>query len=260
MGVRSRIVGDALKKGEPVSANVLTWTASIQNTPKTAEEELEAINIDVANLQVAAAKLKSPAMTAFAFASRLLAKAIELDQRLVAWKATIPDKWVPIYIWDPETVPQSIRNAGFYGDHCTIHQSIWTADTFNIQCCSRIKVGLVILACLEIVDDPTGNFTRMETHINLQDLADTICASVPFYLGDRVDIRRIDDKSIQYPHTRDHPTPDVHYIAAAAYGGMFLMKRFVELLKIGPFLPAGQIKWILGQMGRIKNIYLARST
>ncbi|KAL8846301.1 MAG: hypothetical protein Q9221_008599 [Calogaya cf. arnoldii] len=257
MGVRSRIVGDALGKGEPVSANVLTWTASIQNTPKTAEDELEAINIEVANLQVAAAELGSPRMAASA--SGLLAKAIELDHRLVAWTTTIPDEWAPIHIWDLETVPQSIRNAGFYGDHWTIHQSIWTADTLNIQCCSCIKVGLVILACLEHVNDLTADLTRMETHINLQEIADTVCASVSFYLGDRVELRRIDDKTIQYPHTGDRPTPDEHYITAAAYGGMLLMKRMVELLKIGLFLRAGQIQWILGQMGRIKKIYLAIS-
>ncbi|KAL9040453.1 MAG: hypothetical protein Q9180_001900 [Flavoplaca navasiana] len=258
MGVRSRIVGDALKKGEPISTNVLTWTPATQNTPKTAEIELEVINIKVANLQVSAAQLKIPGMAALA--PGLMAKAIQLDEQLLAWTATIPDEWVPTYIWDLESIPQTVRQAGFYGDHCTIHQSIWTAETLNVHCISRITVGLVVLSCLEHVQDATKDITRMGILTTLQNLADTICASVPFYLGDRFEARRIDDKSIQYPHARDNPTPDGHYITAAAYGGMFLMKKLAELLKLAPFLRPGQIPWILGQMGRVRKIYEARPT
>ncbi|KAI4285958.1 MAG: hypothetical protein L6R38_000251 [Xanthoria sp. 2 TBL-2021] len=258
MGVRSRIVNDALKKGEAVSTNVLTWAPIIQNTPRTAEIELEATNIEVATLQVSATELKNPGMAVLA--SGLLAKAVELDQRLVAWTSTMPNEWIPTFIWDLDTVPKTIRDAGFYGDHCTIYQSMWTADTLNIHCCSRITVALVILACLEHVNDPTTDISQMQTRTTIQSLADAICASVPFYLGDRIHIHRIDDKNIQYPRTRGNPTPDEHYVTAAAYGGMFLMKRFVELLKLAPYLRPGQFPWILGQMGRVKKIYLARPT
>ncbi|KAL8911469.1 MAG: hypothetical protein Q9171_003367 [Xanthocarpia ochracea] len=258
MGVRCRVVGAALEKGESVSTNVLKWTPVIRNNPQIIEVELEAINIEVANLQCSGAQLKSPGMAALALG--LLAKAMELDKRLDAWTATIPDEWVPTYIWDLETIPSSIREAGFYRDHCTVHQSIWTADTLNVHCISRITVGLVILACLEHLQDPITDTTRMETLDTLQTLADTVCASVPFHLGDRVEVRRIDDKNIQYPHTKDNPTPDEHYVTAAAYGGMFVTKRFVELLKLAPLLRPGQLPWILGQMERVKKIYQARPT
>lgn len=258
LGVRSRIVGDALKKGEPVSTNVLSWTTSTQNSPRTPELELEAINVEVANLQVAALGLNSSSPGMAALASQLLASAKELDQRLVSWTATMPEKWVPYCILDLETIPPSVRDAGLYQNHCTIHRSIWTADTLNGHCCSRIKTGLVTLACLEHVDDPAADITRLNTRTTIQDLADTICASVAYHLGDRTEPRRIDDKDIQYPQIRDIPTPEEHYVTAAAYGGMFLMKRFVELLALGPLLRAGQQQWILGQMGRIKKIYLAR--
>ncbi|KAI4274349.1 MAG: hypothetical protein LQ337_004004 [Flavoplaca oasis] len=258
MAVRSRIVDDALKNGEPIPTNVLTWTPVIQNTSRTAEIELEAINIEVANLQVSAVQLKTPRTAALV--PGLLAKAIELDRRLIAWTATIPDEWVPTHIWDLENIPHSIREAGFYGNHCTVHRSIWTADTLNLQCISRITVGLVILTCLEHVKDPATDITRMETLTILQSLADTVCASIPFHLGDRTEGRRIDDKNIQYPQIGDNLTPDEHYVTAAAFGGIFLMHRFVELLKVAPLLRPGQLPWILGQMGRIQKIYMARPT
>ncbi|KAL8869038.1 MAG: hypothetical protein Q9174_004572 [Haloplaca sp. 1 TL-2023] len=255
LGVRSRIIGDALKKREPVSSTVLAWTASIQDTPKSADLELESIILEVANLQVLATDLKNP--SAAALAPALLAKATELDQRLLAWLATIPDAWLPTYIYDLNTIPQSIKAAGFYGNHCTIHQSIWTAETLNIHCVSRITIGLVILACLDYTTNiEIPNSTHTETLTTLQNLADTICASVPFYLGDRIGLKRIDDKSILYPHLPGVPTPDEHYITAAAYGGMFLMKRFAEVLKLAPYLRVGQVPWAVGQMQRVKGIYL----
>ncbi|KAL8887393.1 MAG: hypothetical protein Q9215_005030 [Flavoplaca cf. flavocitrina] len=255
LAVRSRIVEDALKNGESIPTNVLTWTPVIQNTPRTAEIELGAINMEVANLQVSAVQLKTPRTAALV--PGLLAKAIELDRRLIAWTATIPDEWVPTHIWDLESIPHSIREAGFYGNHCTVHRSIWTADTLNLHCTSRITVGLVILTCLEHVQDSVMDITWMETLTILQSLADTVCASIPFHLGDRTEVRRIDDKNIQYPQIGENLTPDEHYVAAAAFGGIFLMHRFVELLKLAPFLRPGQLPWILGQMGRIKKIYMS---
>ncbi|KAI4283328.1 MAG: hypothetical protein L6R38_002243 [Xanthoria sp. 2 TBL-2021] len=258
LGVRSRIVGDALRKGEHVSLNVLTWTTSIQSSPRTPELDLEAINIEVANLQVSALGLKADSAGVATLGSELLNKANELDERLVAWAATLPEEWIPHCIMDSETLPRSIRDAGLYQDHCTVHKSIWTADALNIYCCSRIKIKLVTLACLEYVTQWVADSTRTNARVTLQDLADTVCASVPFYLGDRVEVRRIDDRSVEYPQPGNSATPDEHYVAAAAYGGMFLMKRLVELLKLGPHLRAGQQQWILGQMGRIKNIYLAK--
>ncbi|KAI4091892.1 MAG: hypothetical protein LQ348_002536 [Seirophora lacunosa] len=249
LGVRSRIVGDALNKKESVSPNLLTWTTSTQGSPRTPEIELEAIILEVANLQVSALGLTAD------FALELLGKADALDQRLVAWFAIMPDEWVPSCIWGPKSIPRSIREAGLYQNHCTIHKSIWTADTLNVHSCSRIKTRQVILACLEHLNDPVGHMTRINALATIQDLADTICASVPYHLGDRVEIRRIDDKSVQYPCTGDNATPDAHYITAAAYGGMFLTKRLVELLKLGPLLRPGQQQWILGQMGRIRKIY-----
>ncbi|KAL8665984.1 MAG: hypothetical protein Q9168_007579 [Polycauliona sp. 1 TL-2023] len=260
LGVRSRIVGDALKKREPISANVLNWTTSTQNSLRTPEMELEEINVEVANLQVFALELEKQFMGMAASAPDLLAKANELDETLVSWEANLPDDWVPTCIWDPEAIPPSVRNAGLYQDHCTIHKDMWTADSLNVYCCSRIKTGLVMIKCLEHENDPAANITRINTQNTLQALADTICASVPYHLGDRAEIRRIDDKSVRYPEVKSIATPDAHYIAAAAYGGMFLMKRLVDLLKLGPYLRAGQLPWILGQMGRIKKIYSSRPT
>ncbi|KAL8943676.1 MAG: hypothetical protein Q9211_000911 [Gyalolechia sp. 1 TL-2023] len=258
LAVRSRIVGDALNKGESVPINVLTWATSTQTSPRTPEIELEAINVELANLQVSASGLQTYSPETAPSASKLLAQAIELDQRLVGWTATIPDEWIPTCIWDD--IPWSVHDAGLYQNHCTIHHSIWTAETLNGHCCSRIKLQLVTLACLDHLILPMSEIMRVNAHTAIQDSADAICASVPYHLGDRIEPRRIDDKTVQYPRIGERATPDEHYLTAAAYGGMFLTKRFMELLKLGPILRAGQQQWILGQVERIKSIYLAKPT
>ncbi|KAL8655302.1 MAG: hypothetical protein Q9210_000970 [Variospora velana] len=255
LGVRSRLVGDALNKKEPVPSNVLTWATNTQSSPRTPDIELEAINVEVANLQVSALGLTADTEGLNVSALELLGKAKELDIRLVAWTTIMPDEWAPTIIRDPETIPRSVRDAGLYQNHCSIHKSVWTADTLNMHCTSRIKTRLVTLACLEHLNDPVFDMTRANALTSIQDLADTICASVPYHLGDRVEPRRIDDRRVQYPCVGDNATPDVHYTMAAAYGGMLLTKRLVELLKLGPLLRPGQQQWILGQMGRIKKIY-----
>ncbi|KAL8900841.1 MAG: hypothetical protein Q9207_005491 [Kuettlingeria erythrocarpa] len=257
LGVRSRIVGNALYKGEPVSKHVLTWTTSAQSSPRTPEIELEAINIEVANLQVRASGLKTESLRISVSASELLAIAIKLDERLTAWTTSIPDDWVPHCIWGSESIPPSVREAGLYQDHCTIYQTIWVADTFNGHCCSRIKIGLVILACLEHTDSSLADMSRVKALTTIQDLADSVCASIPYHLGDRVEAGRIDDRCVQYPRIKGHATPDEHYVTAAAYAGMFLLKKLVELLQLGSLLRTGQCQWIVGQIARIKKIYLA---
>ncbi|KAL8972360.1 MAG: hypothetical protein Q9197_002808 [Variospora fuerteventurae] len=255
LGVRSRFIDDALNKKEPVPSHVLTWATKYQSSRRIPDIELEAINVEVANLQVSALGLTADTEGLNVSVLELLGKARELDMRLVAWTTIMPDEWAPMIIWDPETIPRSVRDAGLYQNHCSIHQSIWTADILNLHCISRIKTRLVILACLEHLNDLVFDMTRTNALTSVQDLADTICASVPYHLGDRVEPRRIDDRHVQYPCVGDSGTPDMHCTMAAAYGGVLLTKRLAELLKLGPLLRPGQQQWILSQMGRIKKIY-----
>ena len=253
-GIRSMTVGRALRKREPIPRDVLTRTSSAQNIPRTPEFELEEIQFEVANLQASASGLAPNLASKDPAALEILAKANELDQRLVDWTTTMPEDWTPTFR-DAESVPRSVRDAGVYQDHCSIYPSIFIANILNGHSYSRINVQLVILACLPHLDQDNNNPLRMIACANVQHLADSICASVPFYLGDRVSVRRIDDQTMRYPHMDSDPTSTEHYRTAAAYGGMFLMQRLPELLPLA--LRPGQREWVLGQMMRIKRIYLA---
>ncbi|KAL8663596.1 MAG: hypothetical protein Q9202_003784 [Teloschistes flavicans] len=256
-GARSMIISRALGNKDRVPESVMVGTTNTQNVQRASESELETIQFEVANLQASAVRLTVGNEEGDTSALGILTKCNQLDQRLIAWSSTIPSEWVPTCIWDPESIPTSVREAGLYQRYCTVHRNIFIANMLNGHCCSRIRVYLTMLACLGQLQNPALERDRSTARNNIQDLADTICASVPYHLGDRISPQRLDDKTMQYPRVGDNPIPDEHYDTAACFGGMFLGKRLAELLQPGLSLRNGQREWILGQMGRIKRIYLA---
>ncbi|MCJ1247066.1 hypothetical protein MMC30_004277 [Trapelia coarctata] len=259
LGARNQIVGRALSNMEPVPSNVSTWADMTQDVPKTPGFRLDDLNIEVANLQALALRLNSDTTVQDLSVLGILKKATELDQRLLAWTSTIPDDWAPTRVSGLDCISQSVRDAGLYQNHCDIYKSIFIVRTLNSHCCSRIKLQLTILTCLKHLSK--GNFntalvTASETALEIiQELADNICASIPYHLGDRMTIGRIDDKVAQYPHIAGLSVPDDHYVGAAAFGGWLLTAQLSELLSPGVPLRVGQRHWIGGQMQRVRKIY-----
>ncbi|KAL9592941.1 MAG: hypothetical protein Q9219_007707, partial [cf. Caloplaca sp. 3 TL-2023] len=228
--VRSQVVGQALGKRQPVSADVAAWTRSITKVPRTPAFDLKDIDLEVANLQASMAELTSLSVNEPSIIDAL-AQATELDQRLVAWSLSIPPDWI----------------------------SMWIANILNGHCSSRIKVNIAILACLERLGEGVLGRNGINARAVIQDSADTICASVPYHLANRAQVLRIDDRNLEYPTIGPGPSSAEHYDTAAAYGGMFLAKRLGELIQPDLPLRDGQRQWIFGQMQRIGRIYLASS-
>lgn len=260
LGARNQIVGRALRNTEPVPSNVSTWADMTQDVPKTAAYRLDDLNVEVANFQALASRLISDITVQDLSALDILEKAIELDQRLLAWTSTVPDDWAPIRVSGPACIPQSVRDAGLYQDHCDIYKSIFIAYMFNAQRCWRIKLQLTILACLKHLNSGNFDIASVTTLEIIQELVDTMCASIPYYLGDRMMIARIDDKTVQYPHVAGLSVPDDHHVGAAAYGGWFLATQLSELLSPTVPLRVGQRQWIAGQMQRVMQLYAIQPT
>ena len=111
-----------------------------------------------------------------------------------------------------------------------------------------------------VVGDATADLSTLQANATqtTQESADSICASIPFFLGSRTQPHKLDDKTgIQYPHLEGDTVPEGHYAAAASYAGIFLMQRLGQLLSPGLGLREGQFVWVLGQMGRVKRVYRA---
>ena len=256
LGARNQIVGRALSHTEPVPIHVSTWADMTQDVLKTAGFRLDNLYIEVANLQALALRFNSDTTIQDLSILSILKKATELDQRLLAWTSTVPDDWAPTRCSGPECISQSVRDAGLYQDYCDIYQSIFVAHIFNSHCCSRIKLQLTILTCLRQLNGSNFDIASVTVSEIIQELADTICASVPYHLGDRVTPGRIDDKTAQYPHIAGLSVRGGHHVEAAAYGGWFLAAPLSELLSPGVSLRAGQRQWIVRQMQRLMKIYM----
>jgi len=257
--VRHMLVGRALLRQEPVASDMLHLTPGCQlGVTVSPEADLHRLDFELANLQADATDLLSNSTTTnrSLVAFETYNKAQALDEQFVAWYASIPLEWYPIAISDPRSIPESVRLAGMYHDYCNIHNSIFVADILNGHSSSRIKLQLLILFTLSHLDDPLLNELESQTQATIQDLADSICASIPYFLGDRTKVLRLDDKSVQYPHLGFDPVPFEHFDSAAAYAGFFLTRRLVELLQRHVQLRGGQKMWVGGQLGRIKEVYL----
>ena len=256
LGARNQIVGRALSNVQPVPANISRWADVTHDVSKTAGFRLDNLSIELANLQAAASRLNSESKVENDFLLGVLTKAAALDKQLLAWTSTVPNDLAPIRVAGSQYIPQSVRDAGLYQEHCDIYKSVFVANMFNSQCCSRIKLQLMILTCLKQLKSSnftTASITPLEI---IQTLADNICAAVPFYLGDRMTATRIDDKTVRYPRVADPPVSDDHRVAAAAYGGWFIVGRLSELLSPNVPLRDGQKKWMETQMHRVRRIYV----
>lgn len=254
LGTRNQIVGRALRGSVAMPPAVATWASLTPDVLKKASHRLDEINMDVADFQAVVSGLDSDTSTQAAFISSLLDTAAQLDQRLSAWLTTVPS-WIPIRVSSFESLPQTIRDAGTYKEYCDIYRSVFVADQINSQRCSRIRIQLCMLTCLQSLKDEDRDSLSAKCHSVIQELADDICACVPYYLGDRVTFTRLDDKTVEYPRLAGSPVPDNHHTEAAAFAGWFLTGRLAELLSPRLSLRGGQKQWIGSQMQRLKRLY-----
>ena len=260
LAIRGMLVDRALRKNQSVAGEVLNWTAEGDTIPTSPQLSLNQIQFQVANVQASGVSLVEVAADRKnAVALQILERARDLDQWLILWYRSMPTSYYPVCV-TKDDIPSSVRSAGVYADYCTIHKSVFVADLINKYANSRIRMNLLIIGLAKYLNIPSQESILATAKESIQHLADDICATVPFFLGDRRKMLRLDDRSVQYPHLPDQRTTAEHYDSAAAYAGFFLTRRLAELLP--PFVPLrdGQREWLFGQMGRIRKVYLISSS
>lgn len=254
LATRSQVVGRALNDAENVPPTISSWSEVTYDIAKTPGFRLDELNIKLANLQALVSRLSPQHPGGTDHVILLLDQAIELDQQYSAWMEDLPSDWTPIRVSGTECIPQSAREAGLYQDYCEIYKSVWVANTFNAYCSARTKMQMTIIKCLEWKDLETSRTSVPAALMVIQDLADTMCASVPFHLGDRTGPGRIDDTNVRFPSVGGHSLPEGHHIASGAYGGFLLTSQIAGLLSPAVPLRLGQKQWIGRQIGRIRRI------
>lgn len=186
----------------------------------------------------------------------IIDQAIMIERSLASWYSSLPLAWYPVRVSTNESFPESIITAGVYKQLCDVYPSISIAGTFNKYRFSLLRLKLVILNCLS-QQPKTLTTLRKQADLmnNIQILADDVCASVPFHLGDRTEPGWLGDKSVHYPCVPGQELPEGQHQMAQGMGGWQLLEPLKGLLIIGVKLRTGQREWIGGQMMRIANIY-----
>lgn len=261
LAARQHIINRLLSSKEPVSVDALALARFVDNAPRTPGNRQDDLNIQVADLSYRAAQLDQSDLAGRATVLELIQQATELDQQMLAWEESTPPDWTPIRVSGDDCIPSHVRTIGLYQAHCDIYKSIFVAERFNTHRFARIRVQIIILKCLDRLNNPSSptaaTAAAATASLNIiQTLADDFCASVPYHVGDRTSFARIDDKTTQYPHLPGcRQVSDDHHATAAAFAGFLLTRRLGELLSLETPLRAGQKQWAGGQLRRIKSVY-----
>ncbi|KAK4692838.1 hypothetical protein P7C71_g4449, partial [Lecanoromycetidae sp. Uapishka_2] len=193
----------------------------------------------------------------------LLEYAISVDLLVAAWAESLPEEWKPTpaegFDYPIGEVP---KLALVYDDRKDVYIDLWVQSIWNQYRSARIKIQTIILDCIAWLDMPYEHqwywravYARMIT----QEMADDICASVPFALGTKTLGGPGDRDGIEYPYTGNQKASEEHRRAASALGGWHLLEPMRTSLN-GIGLRDGQKEWLMEQMSRIRRIYALQSS
>jgi hypothetical protein len=299
IAVRSQVITHAVQTKRKIEFDPEIWDDQ-DEMPINPAINLDRLTAELANLQVQESHTFSRNSTPGTPASvmsltssdptttqSLFNAALELDTRLSVWPSQVPDSWHPVAVSSPDLVHPSIFEAGVYGDTCDAYYSLHVTVIYNQYRCARLAVLKMILKCCSTMGNefmggfkPTIEYARGE----IQALADEICASAPFYLGNRTRPGMIEeDDGVFYPQMpmiKDEyavNNPEVfeqaleiargrHARLASALGGHFLISTFLAVIRTvqdpelaaanqQPILRKGQVRWIVEQFDRLRVVY-----
>ena len=252
VGIRSSLVERAIEQGTSVDTSSAIWQ-DLEDMPQNPATVFDVLSAEVANVLVEARIIlgddQSGHIEATQFdADQLIQRAISCDTNLASWPSMLPTHMFPMPLQAAE-VPPEVASAGLYADTCDIYYDINTCTLWNQWRTLRIKV-------LKIIASGGTQAERGIAIKSLQSLADDICASVPFILGDRRVFTPLWASQVVYPGGKS--LPKSHHLNAAAHGGWHILDPMREVFHVAPLhLRAGQREWTQGQLERLKTIYEA---
>ena len=235
------------------------WSELFDDSAQIPGVRLDSINLDLARLRSSATNLlRLPESDVFSRASQtqhILAAATNIDRRLKAWRESVPKTWTPTRVFGDQYIPPSVQKAGLYQQHCDVYPTLFLVILWNKYRQSLIEVTRIIVKCLD--ENPSSfNITQQETcRNNIQRLADDICASIPFFLGDRTQPGNPGDLLVKYPRAPGTPHIKDHYQTGPTMGGWSILAPIATLLKMDIKLREGQRQWLAGQLARTARVY-----
>ena len=233
-------------------------SAMFKSVPQNAAARLTSATVNIADL-------RSCAKTALVLPrsheseqeiNDLLEYAISVDLLVAAWPEALPESWKARSADGFDYPLGSSKEAFVYDDKKDIYIDLWVQSIWNQYRSARIKIQTIILDCIAWLGetfDAQWYWRAVYAKMVTQEMADDICASVPFALGTKTPDGPGDRDNIEYPYHGGAKVCAEHRRAASALGGWHLLEPIRTTLRTD-CLRDGQKEWIMGQMQRINRM------
>ncbi|KAJ9610307.1 hypothetical protein H2200_005084 [Cladophialophora chaetospira] len=228
--VRNTMISEAIRTRQPVHVDPAVWHDE-GPMPVSPASDLDAIAIDLANLQALYEQYKNTWRIGFANGQTVLTAkdlsviasfrrtATAIDQRLQIWADSQAPHFSPLRMAMIE-VPESVRKAGMYGNFCNVYPSAQLAGIWHAYNSYRLILLKMTLSADQTVREmhrendvffAESDKWRETAEETLQHCVDEICAVVPFHLGNRTGTGSIlefsDTTNLEYPWPKPENDP-----------------------------------------------------
>ncbi|MDI1493588.1 MAG: hypothetical protein OHK93_005379 [Ramalina farinacea] len=206
--VRTQLVEHAIEQGQSFKRCPDGLSRIFAELPQNAAARLTSATTNIADLRSCAkTALHQPRSAASEReVTDLLEYAISIDLLVAAWPESLPEnwQWTPATEFDHPGAPSSSpsnrspqqRSKGLSSDQPStpytyrgskdIYLDLWVMSIWNQYRAARIKIQALILSCiayLGVTHEASWYWRKVYARMIAQQMADEICASVPFALG-----------------------------------------------------------------------------
>ncbi|KAH6879501.1 hypothetical protein B0T10DRAFT_609896 [Thelonectria olida] len=205
----------------------------------------------------------------------IAAHAIDLAGQCALWQNALPSTWRPVSV-PAHTLATSIQAAGAY-EHVapTIYANISVANSVNRHRTTELGCLSFIGSCLVDIPRQEGVQHRHQTGLpstlmaRAQILIDEICATVPFLTGD-VTAGELWSRTVLVPsvvqlssngseRSCSFPENATKHAQQVIASGLYMMYGTLTavlsiLQSMQTVLRDGQVRWMIGQVKRLKHI------
>lgn len=189
----------------------------------------------------------------------LLIEINALDKGFQAWYNAIPGTWRSFPV-------EGSTEFDMWDKSCDVYLDLNVATIINNYRVSRITL---LTWAIRLTSIGGGFWLQQESRARstLKELTDKICASVPFFLGNKFTAEEFFDPKLFYPSMSDDPDRNrSNAIQATAMGGTMLVGPIRSILELTvpnsmidpPLLPLSQRGWLKRQLLRIAVMYNVR--
>lgn len=193
----------------------------------------------------------------------LLEYAISVDLLVEAWTSSVPEDWKWQSAEHFDLPPACVsRDAYIYKDRKDIYHDLWVETIWNAYRSARVKVQTIILDCVTWLGKSFEHqwyWRSVYAKMITQEMADDICASLPYALGTKTFGGPGEREGVEFPYNGTQKVSEDHRRAAAALGGWHLLEPLETSLR-ATCICDGQKEWIKAQMARIWRIYSLQAT